>query len=376
MSVLLVIDHFGSGGAQRQLVALAVGLAKRGHHVECIAYHAGYDFFRSALATADVAVHVVPKRGRVGANVISAIRRALVARRFRAIVAFMETPSIYAELAAWGVPVRVIVSERVDPLGATYTPLLRLRALLHRRADVVVANSATSRDIWAELFPGLASRFCVIRNGVDLAHFAPAPPPSSDLPLRLVAIGTVVERKNAHGLVAALAALRARGLPLPVVTWVGKTELGQATAAYRERLDRQLADEGLGQHWIWAGEQRDVRPFIAAAHAIVHPSFREGLSNAVCEAFACARPAIAAAVGDTTWMLGGERRGTGFDPLEVASIADALQRFAALEPGERRARGAAARGFAEEELGFERFVDRFEALLAGDVSRRPVQEAG
>ncbi|MCZ8132990.1 MAG: glycosyltransferase [Steroidobacteraceae bacterium] len=376
MSVLLVIDHFGSGGAQRQLVALAVGLAKRGHHVECISYHAGYDFFRPALAAAGVAVHVVPKRGRLGANVVAAIRRRLVAGRFRAIVAFMETPSVYAELASAGLPVRVIVSERVDPLGATYTPMLRARALLHRRADAVVANSATSRDIWTELFPGLASRFCVIRNGVDLAHFAPAPAPSSDSPLRLVAVGTVVERKNAHGLAEALAVLRARGLPLPVVTWVGKTEPGQATAAYRARLDRQLAEDGLEQHWVWAGEQRDVRPYIEAAHALIHPSFREGLSNAVCEAFACARPAIAAAVGDTTWMLGGERRGTGFDPLDVPSIADALQRFAALGPDERRARGAAARAFAEKELGFERFVERFEALLVGCATPRPAQEAG
>jgi hypothetical protein len=39
MKVLLVIDGFGSGGAQRQMVNLAAGLTRRGHTAEFAIYH-------------------------------------------------------------------------------------------------------------------------------------------------------------------------------------------------------------------------------------------------------------------------------------------------------------------------------------------------
>ena len=49
MKVLLIIDHFGAGGAQRQMVELACGLQRRGHAVEMFVYFPRYDFFARAL---------------------------------------------------------------------------------------------------------------------------------------------------------------------------------------------------------------------------------------------------------------------------------------------------------------------------------------
>ena len=36
LSILLVTDYLGSGGAERQLVSLAIGFAKRGHDVTVV----------------------------------------------------------------------------------------------------------------------------------------------------------------------------------------------------------------------------------------------------------------------------------------------------------------------------------------------------
>ncbi len=57
MKLLFVIDHFGSGGAQRQMVNLALGLSRRGHDVEFLVYYPEFDFFRARVDEAGLTVH-------------------------------------------------------------------------------------------------------------------------------------------------------------------------------------------------------------------------------------------------------------------------------------------------------------------------------
>ncbi|MBK9251789.1 MAG: glycosyltransferase [Proteobacteria bacterium] len=148
-------------------------------------------------------------------------------------------------------------------------------------------------------------------------------------------------------------------------------EAGRNGASYRSTVDALLVGHGLESSWRWAGEQRDVRPFVAEASALIHPSFREGLSNVICETFALARPVLASGVGDNRWLVG-ERleRGLLFDPDDEGEIANAIARFSGLAAATRCAMGDAARSFAERELGFDQFIDRFEGLIALPVPRR------
>ena len=48
MKILCVIDSLGSGGAQRQLVQLAIGLKNKGVDVSFLMYH-NIHFFKSEL---------------------------------------------------------------------------------------------------------------------------------------------------------------------------------------------------------------------------------------------------------------------------------------------------------------------------------------
>lgn len=371
MKVLLVIDHFGSGGAQRQLVYLATGLKRLGHQVECFVYYPEFSFFRAQLDGAGIAVHAVPKRGRLGIGVVAALRRQILQGRFDAVIAFMETPSIYAELAAMGLrSVRVLVSERVDPEPGPASPMLRLRAVLHRRAARIVTNSYTCMDDWNRRFPRLRRRMAVVWNGVDLAAFAELAAAARAVEVEvLLAVGTIVPRKNAHGIVAALAELRRRGRPVPAVWWLGKQDPTTTGRAYFAELNRQINENGLQDRWRWCGEHADVLPYYAKADALLHPSFREGLSNAVCEGLAAGLPVLAGEVGDNNRMVANDR-GMLFDPRDTSSIADCIERFCALTEAERVRMQQSARRFAERELGVDRFVAEFETLLR-DVTRIP-----
>lgn len=365
MKLLFVIDHFGSGGAQRQIVNLALGLARRGHVIEFLVYYPQFDFFRASIDQARLVVHEVPKTGRLGLAVVRALRRLIAARGYSAVLAFMETPGVYAELACLGLRrTPLVVSERVDPPPGSPSVGLRARAWLHRRADRIVANSHACGQEWSRRFPALAGRVEVVWNGVDLQRFRPRKSPGGNSDqFAVVAIGTLVPRKNAHGLVAAMAELKRRGDVLPRLTWLGKTDDTANGARYRAQLDESIAAAGIADHWLWADECTDVERVLGEADLLVHASFREGLSNVICEALAAGCPVLAADVGDNRLLIGADERGALFDPTDAAGLADCLARFRRRSVDDRSKLRQSARSFAERELGIDRCVDRYETLF-------------
>ena len=73
MRLLCFIDILGSGGAQRQLVNLAVGFKKRGCDVSFLAYHAD-DFYLPLLRDNGIRLDLIEEK--------SYLRRLFACRRF------------------------------------------------------------------------------------------------------------------------------------------------------------------------------------------------------------------------------------------------------------------------------------------------------
>lgn len=366
MRLLFVIDHFGSGGAQRQMVNLGCGLAARGHEVEFFVYHDQYRFFRSMVETAGIRIHEARKTDRLGLGVLLALRALLRGGHYDAALAYLETPSLCVEVASIGLSgVPVVVSERVDPDAGSGGARRAFAIQMHRLATRVVANSGTCAEQLGRRHPWLVPRLQTIRNGVDLGEFSPpvGEERRSSARLRLLAVGTVTPRKNAHGLVEALVELRRQVRVLPVVTWVGKLESDEASVRYRRELQAALERHDLLGSWIWAGEQARIAPLMREADALIHPSLREGLANVICEALACGLPVLVSDRGENGWLAGGGRRGFVFDPESAAGIAETIGRFSSLGGDARREMSEAGCAFARQELSLEAFVVRYEQLF-------------
>jgi glycosyltransferase involved in cell wall biosynthesis len=363
MRLLLVIDSLGSGGAQRQMVTLALALAARGHTPVFLVYYPEHEYFADELARAGIEVQHVEKGSRFSLGPALAIRRTLRAEPFDAVLAYLPTPSVYAELATrfLGHP-PLVVSERSafeeDPPRRSF----RLRGQLHRLATLVVTNSHHHREAMARHFPWLATRLRTIWNGVDAERFAPLPV-SARRDDALLAVGSIRPWKNARGLAEALIVLQERGVAVPRVRWVGKLEPHEASRRERDTVNSRLAAAGLADRWEWVGEHEDVPALLRAHAALVHPSLLEGLPNAVCEALASGLPVLAGAVGDQPRLVEDGTTGLLFDPADPSSIADAIQRFGRFDGAARAAMSAAARRFAEERLSVSRVCDEYETLL-------------
>ena len=101
----------------------------------------------------------------------------------------------------------------------------------------------------------------------------------------------------------------------------------------------------------------------------VLPSHAEGMSNALMEAMAAARPVVATAVGGNTEVVVDGKTGVLIPPADPAAIADAI---AALlrDPDRAAGLGAAARDFVTRHFGARARVAELEHLYEERLALR------
>lgn len=182
-------------------------------------------------------------------------------------------------------------------------------------------------------------RIHVVHCGIEPARFpaVPALPPlGNGAPLRLVAIGRFAEQKGFLALIPALAAARARAdIHL---TLVGDGEL-------RPEIEALIAARGLAGAVTLTGwlDEAGVREALAASHALVLPSFAEGLPMVVMEAMAQGRPALATAIAGVPELVLPQQTGWLVPAGDEEALADAMVGLAGTPPAQIAAMGLAGR---------------------------------
>lgn len=166
-------------------------------------------------------------------------------------------------------------------------------------------------------------RIKVVHCGIEPDRFPDPVPMPADGPLRLVNIGRFAEQKGQLLLPEALALARARGADLHL-TLVGDGPM-------RPEIEAAIAAHGVGDAVTLTGwlDEAGVRRVLADSHALVLPSFAEGLPMVVMEAMAAGRAVIATAIaGNPELVLPGE---TGWlvPAGDVEALADLLVKAAA-----------------------------------------------
>ncbi|MBD5416235.1 MAG: glycosyltransferase family 4 protein [Desulfovibrio sp.] len=190
-------------------------------------------------------------------------------------------------------------------------------------------------------------------TGVDTARFAPAPCPPlpPEGPVIFLLVGRLLEAKGLHEYAEAGRRLKARGancrlhLLGPEETGLGGVPLAQI---------RRWQAEGFVEY---LGETRDVRPFIAASHVMVLPSWREGTPTSVMEALSMARPAIVTDVPGCREVVREGVNGWLTPPRDPEALARAMERFVA-DPALIARMGAAGRKLALAEFDAETVAAR------------------
>ena len=319
----------------------------------------------------DLGVDRIPiEIDRAGLNPLTDLKlllkyRSLLQRiRPAAYLSYTIKPNIYGSFAAASLGIPALPN--VSGLGTAFIRGGGLQALVTRlyrigfaRAPVVFFQNQEDRALFvsrrivkvcqAQVLPG---------SGIDLDFFLPAPLP--DGPPAFLFIGRLLRDKGVVEFVEAARLLRSQ-FPNARFQLLGAVDEGNRTAISQAEVDAWVADGMVEQ----LGTTDDVRPFIAAATAVVLPSYREGLPRSLLEAAAMARPLIASDVPGCRDVVEDGVNGYLCEVRNPSSVAAAIRRLLELPRPQQIAMGKAGRSRVEERFS-EAFVIRaYLDVLAG-----------
>lgn len=230
---------------------------------------------------------------------------------------FAHTPAEVAALAAkrLGVP----YSFSTHALDARKVPAATLAERARNAACVIACNP----DVAGELRQSNAA-IHLIPHGVDTKRFYPRPFPLAK-PVRLLAVGRLVEKKGFDHLITACARL---SFPFHLrILGDGPERIG---------LEGAIAAAGLTSSIELSGgiTHAELPLAYSRSHILVVPSIldqrgdRDGLPNVVLEAMASGRPVVASDIGAIRGAISDGLTGILVPPGDTTALAGALELLA------------------------------------------------
>lgn len=329
--IAIFLPSVNGGGAERVMVTLANGFARRGYRVDLVLASAEGPYLRDVEPT----VRIVDLRAGRVIRALWPLVRYLRRERPVAMLSAMNHANVVAVLARRmaRVPVRVVVSERITisveakrARGGSARAVYALVPWAYRRADGVVAVSrgvADDLERFASLAPGSVQ---TIYNPFDLERIrrlAQAPlshpwwQPAEARPV-VIAMGRLTEQKDFPTLLRAFAVLRTRHDARLLI--LGEGELREASAALAQSL-------GLGEDDVqMPGFVANPHAYLARAALFVLSSRWEGLPGVLIEAMACGTPVVSTdCPSGPREILEGGRWGRLVPVGDVQALAQAME---------------------------------------------------
>lgn len=371
--VMLLVASLERDGAETQLVMLAKRLQEWDWPVRIVAM-LPIDGFGDELDGLDV--RFLDMR-RSAANVGS-VGRFLGLVRERppsALVSFTYPANLFGRLVGRAARIPVIVSSiRGERVGGR-SKELAMRAT-SRLDTVTTTNSAHVARSLVERRLVHHKRIQVIPNGVDLRRFAAMENGRAQVRHELgapdgafvwFAVGRLEPVKDYPNLLQAMALLRPAPEHRLYIAGGG---------SQREALALQAAGLGLADRVVFLGPRPDVPRLLSAADGVVLSSAHEGMPNALMEAFAAGRPAVATDVGGVREVLIHGESGLLVPPLDAAELAAAMQHLMELPPEALEELGASGQRHVEARFSVGAMAGSWRDLLAAEISSRDPRRRG
>jgi GalNAc-alpha-(1->4)-GalNAc-alpha-(1->3)-diNAcBac-PP-undecaprenol alpha-1,4-N-acetyl-D-galactosaminyltransferase len=275
----------GGAGAQQVVGQLLTHWTERGDAPALITFQSVATDRVSVPAT--VERHVIGGTGASHARwqaIVANLRRLMRLRRaireahVRTVVSFMTATNVLTIMAALGLGVRIVVSERNDPLRQSVGRAWELlRGLVYRIAWRVTANTKAALHAMSTYVA--PHRLALVPNPLRPDSGSPA---ISTEPPFVLAAGRLHAQKNCQILLKAFAKADLQGWRLRI--------LGDGPE--RDKLVALAAALGLADRLDLLGHVADPFPHYRAARIFVMASDYEGSPNALWEAMSTGLPTV------------------------------------------------------------------------------------
>ena len=177
-------------------------------------------------------------------------------------------------------------------------------------------------------------------SGVNLDEFKFTKYPESDEIIRFNYVARIVDFKGISELLACAEQIKHKYQNTEFVLYGDYDD-----ESYREKV-QALESKGIVKY---GGVQLDMRPCIAIAHCVIHPSYYEGITNVILEHGAMGRPAIASDIPGCREPIDNGKSGYTFELKNVDDLVAKVEKFILLSHEDKSAMGKAAREKMERE---------------------------
>lgn len=355
--ILCLIDGLGSGGAERQMVGLAVLLKQKGYVVDLACYH--NDVFCVPIAQKGGINPTVIKVGNSQLSKLLAVRSFIKEKGgYDWVISYKPGANAIACLLKMaGMRFRLIVSERnTDLIVGGKKKLFEL----YRWADYIVPNANSQGEFMIKNFPWMKDKIVTISNFTDVNHFLPNySQPTGELIILTAA--RLAKQKNIIRYIESIALLKKRGIRNVHFDWYGHTQKGEED--YRELVMTKMKELGVEDMVSFHPSVTNIVDYYQKCSAFCLPSIYEGFPNVVCEAMSCGKPILCSRVCDNERLVKDGYNGLLFNPENTEDVADKIEQMVKMPKERRELWGKRSRELAIEMLSEEAFVNNYISLI-------------
>lgn len=330
MKICLLAPSLETGGAERQLITLANGLAELGHEV-----HVALFRMKGALLDElkeEVVLHDFQKGG--SGDIVLFLWKLfhyLNGQQFDCVYSFLGVPNVVCALLkpllshtclVWSVRASNVVLKNYSFLSRASWKIERL---LSSMPDMIIANSGAGRTyVCSQGFP--VDKMQVVPNGIDTKFFVK----DRNLGIAMRKKWGCDEKTLLIGLIGRIDPMKGHNVFLKSAPQVIASFpsarfvcVGEGDSSLLSQLQAASEDLGVSENMVWAGRQDDVPAVYNALDVCCLPSlYGEGFPNVLGEAMSCGVPCVASDVGDASVIVGSA--GGVVPPGDVVKLAEGI----------------------------------------------------
>lgn len=259
------------------------------------------------------------------------------------VLTYTSKPSIYAGYLCGQMKIPYIVNNA--GLMETEGLFDKFMKLLYRigwsKASCIMYQNAREREVVNELLRKRIHYRDIPGSGVNLEVFQFKEYPQNDDLIIFNYVARIVKMKGIDEFIECAKRVKMNYKNVKFIIFGAYDD-----DEYRKKI-KLLEAQGVLEY---GGVKLDMRPYIESAHAVIHPSYYEGMTNVVLEHSAMGRPCIGSNIPGVREGIDDGKTGFLFEVKNVDSMVEAINKFLSLTHKEKIQMGIAARIKMEKEF--------------------------
>ncbi len=286
------------------------------------------------------------RRGKSIGNdlrLLKAYKQLLKKEKPDVVLTYTSKPSIYAGYVCGKMKIPYIVNNAglMETTGFFNVFMKLLYWIGWRKASCMMYQNTLERDVVNKILRDKVHFRDIPGSGVNLSEFNYTTYPDDNNEIIFNYVARIVKIKGIDELLECAKIIKAKYSNVKFVLY-GDFDDDE----YRVKIN-EYEKKGIVKY---GGVQLNIKPYIEASHAVIHPSYYEGMTNVVLEHSAMGRPCIGSNISGVKEGIDDGETGFLFEVRDVNSMVNAVEKFIHLSHEEKKEMGKKARLKMEQEF--------------------------